>query len=75
MGIAMLDRRLCAVQVSQRWLDDYGVTREATLGRAITKPFRIYRNPGERCIAGAWRERPFPEAKQTTVVRMARSTG
>jgi len=33
MGIAMFDRRMRYVDASRRWLDDFGLTREAALGK------------------------------------------
>ena len=39
MGIIMLDRRLRTIQVSRRWLDDSGVTREAAIGRSHYETF------------------------------------
>ena len=34
MGIVVLDRRLCYVAASGRWLDEVGLTRESALGRS-----------------------------------------
>ena len=39
MGIVMLDRCFRVIQVSQRWLDDVGMTREALLGRSHYEGF------------------------------------
>jgi two-component system CheB/CheR fusion protein len=33
IGVIMLDRRMQAIQVSQRWLDDVGMTRDQVVGR------------------------------------------
>jgi PAS domain S-box-containing protein len=34
MGIAMFDRRMRTIQASQRWLDDYGLTRAGAIGKS-----------------------------------------
>jgi PAS domain S-box-containing protein len=39
MGILMLDRHLRQIQVSQLWLDDFGLTREAVLGKSYYETF------------------------------------
>jgi two-component system CheB/CheR fusion protein len=39
MAVIMLDRRMRAIQVSQRWLDDVGLTREYVIGRSYYECF------------------------------------
>ncbi len=47
MGIMMLDRQLRQIQVSQCWLDDAGLTREAVLGKSH---YETYPNLPQRWI-------------------------
>ena len=39
MGVLMLDRHMRGIQVSQRWLDDVGMTRDQVIGRSVYANF------------------------------------
>lgn len=58
VGIVMVDRDLCYITSSQRWLDDYGLgVAEAIVGRSLYELFpeipERWRQSHQRCLAGA----------------------
>ncbi len=56
-AIAMLDRELCYVGYSQRWLEDYGLTEQNLRGRHHYEIFpdmpKRWKEAHRRCLAGA----------------------
>ncbi len=56
MGMVMLDRNLRQIQVSQLWLDDVGLTREAVLGKTHYETFpnlpQYWKELHQRALAG-----------------------
>jgi PAS domain S-box-containing protein len=60
-AIAMLDREMKYVVVSQRWLDDYGMRGQSVIGKSHYEVFpeitESWREIHQRCLAGASEKR------------------
>jgi hypothetical protein len=73
-SVAMLDRNIRYVEVSPRWLREFGLELPVS-GRVTTSSSPSSRSTGRRCIADAWPARPSRTKANHSSARTAASSG
>ncbi len=74
-GVAMLDRDMRYLQVSDRWCADYSVNRSQAIGRSHYELFPDVPRAGKKCIAEYLREKHSEPTKIAGIAKTARHMG